>query len=178
MKLLLLFVLVINTLYPFGIRHFLLPKDGDKAEKSLITDMQNAKEKIDVAMFMVTNKKLANALKERAQKGKITIRLIADKSYDLSHKNSKLAKLLGLKNLSVYHSKGLQKNKKNKYGILHAKLVIIDDYITYIGSTNWTKSAFHYNREILMKITDQATTELYQNYFNDIQKHATPYKIK
>ncbi len=125
-------------------------------------------------MFMVTNKKLTNALKERAKKDNISIRLIADESYDTANqKISKVKNLLSQKNISLFHSRGLAK-KKNKFGIMHAKLVIIDDDIVYLGSTNWTKSAFHSNYEILVKITDQTTTKLYQYYFDEILGNAKP----
>jgi phosphatidylserine/phosphatidylglycerophosphate/cardiolipin synthase-like enzyme len=127
-------------------------------------------------MFMVTNKRLTNALKERAKKGKIDIKLIADKSYDKAHqKISRVKKLVSIKNISLFHTKGLSK-KKNKFGIMHAKLVTIDDDVVYIGSTNWTKSAFHSNYEILVKITDATTAKLYQYYFSDMLRQAQKYK--
>ncbi len=159
-----------------GIEFFFLPKEGTKAEQSLIVNINNAKKSIDVAMFMVTNKKLTNALKSRAERGNIRIRLIADESYDRTRsKHSRVRSLLSQTNISLFTIKGLPK-KKNKFGIMHAKLVIIDDSITYIGSTNWTKSAFHNNYEILVKIKDLVTTKLYQDYFNEILSKAQVYQ--
>jgi len=165
--------------FAYEIKHFLLPSDGNKAEKSLIYDIAHAKKSISVAMFMVTNKKLTSALKERAKKGKIDIKLIADKSYDAQHqKISKVKKLVSVKNISILSTSGLPKKKKSKFGILHSKLVIIDDEIVYIGSTNWTKSAFHNNYEILIRIKDSTTTRLYQYYFDEMLQKAIPYKVK
>jgi phosphatidylserine/phosphatidylglycerophosphate/cardiolipin synthase-like enzyme len=153
----------------------LLPKDGNSAEESLLLDIANSKKNINIAMFMVTNKKLTNALKQRAKKGKIDIKLIADESYDKAHKKiTKVKKLSSVKNISLFSAKGLRK-KKNKFGIMHAKLVIIDDKIVYVGSTNWTKSAFHSNYEILIKITDATTAKLYNYYFFDILEESKKY---
>jgi len=179
MRLFLIFFILIHALHAFEIEHFLMPKDGKKAERTITRDILGAKKKIDVAMFMVTNKKLVNALKERARKGEITIRLIADKSYDTSHlKNSKVFNLIGHPNIAVYRLQGLRKKKNPERGILHAKLILIDDKITYIGSANWTKSAFRSNYEILIKITDQATAALYQSFFDKMQNLAVPYDLK
>jgi len=176
MKKYLVIILFTQYLLSQTLEHFLLPKDGNSAENSIIHAIQNAQTTIDVAMFMVTNKKLTNALKKRAKKGKIQIRLIADKSYDFDHqKVSKIKNLLGYKNISVFTLKGLKK-KKNKYGIMHAKLIVIDNVITYVGSTNWTNSAFHTNYEILIKITDITTAKLYQYYFNDMINKSKKYK--
>lgn len=176
MKYIIVLIILFQGLNAQNIEHFLLPQDGDKAEKSLIIDIENAKNTIDVAMFMVTNKKLTNALKRRAKKGNIHIRLIADKSYDTQHeKISKVNTLSEKKNISVYHLNGLKK-KKGKLGILHSKLVLIDDSIVYIGSTNWTKSAFHSNYEILLKLTDNTTSKLYHYYFSDMIRNTIPYK--
>jgi len=176
MKAILILLVCFQISFSYEIKHFLLPNDGNKAEKSLIRDISNAKKSINVAMFMVTNKRLTNALKERAQKGKIDIKLIADGSYDKTHqKISKVKKLVSVKNISIFITKGLKK-KKNKFGIMHSKLVTIDDNVVYIGSTNWTKSAFHSNYEILIKITDATTAKLYQYYFSDMLEQAENYK--
>ena len=176
MRLIMGLILFIQFSVAYEIEHFLLPKDGNKAEQSLITDILNAKHSVDVAMFMVTNKKLTNALKKRAKQGKVVIRLLADKSYDVAHKKiSKVKNLVDKKNISLFHINGLKKKKK-KFGIMHAKLVIIDDNITYIGSTNWTKSAFHSNYEILLKIVDKTTAKLYQYYFSDMLANTIHYK--
>ena len=166
-----IFSLVIN-LNAYEIRHFLMPQDGKYAENSIINDIYNAKKNIKIAMFMVTNKRLVKSLIDKYNKSKIDITLIADKSYNKNNlKKSKLNMLSSKNAIKVYITQGLKK-KKNKYGILHAKLVIIDDNIVYLGSTNWTKSAYKYNYEIMIRIDDYTTAKLYTLYFNDILKSA------
>lgn len=178
MKLFLSIIILIQLSFAYEVEHFLLPKDGDKAENMLVKDILNAKHSISVAMFMVTNKKLTNALKERAKKSNIDIKIIADKSYDKAHqKISKVKKLVSQKNIKTFSLRGLSKKKKKKFGILHSKLVVIDDNITYIGSTNWTKSAFHSNYEILIKFTDSATAKMYKYYFDEMLSHAKFYSL-
>jgi len=175
-KFILLFLILTRAIFSYEIEHFLLPSDGSRAEKSLIYDIENAERNIKIAMFMVTNKKLVFALKERAKKGKVNIVLIADKSYNNQHeKASMIKKLQSVKNISLFIAKGLSKKKKGKFGILHSKLVIIDNNIVYIGSANWTKSAFHNNYEILIKIVDSTTAKLYQYYFGEILQKAAKY---
>jgi len=151
-KFILLFLILTHVIFSYEIEHFLLPSDGNKAEKSLMYDIGHAKKSIKVAMFMVTNKKLTNALKERAKKGKIDIKLIADKSYDAQHqKISKVKKLVSIKNISIFSTSGLFQKKKKKFGILHSKLVIIDDDVVYVGSQTGPNQLFIVTMKFLLK---------------------------
>ncbi len=178
MKHFIFFTLLTNLLFSYSIEHFLMPKDGSRAQESMIKDILSANKEVDVAMFMITNKKLVKALKERAKKGNVHINVIADKSFDIDHfKESRVKKLLDTKNIFVYHLRG-KKKKKKKFGILHSKLVVIDDKIVYLGSANWTKSAFKYNYEILVKIVDGVTAKLYKYYFEEMMQNACYLKGK
>ncbi|MEM1634094.1 MAG: phospholipase D-like domain-containing protein [Sulfolobales archaeon] len=50
----------------------------------------------------------------------------------------------------------------------HAKIVIIDGYIVFIGSHNWTESALTRNHEVSVVIYDQSVGESMIRYFEDI----------
>jgi phosphatidylserine/phosphatidylglycerophosphate/cardiolipin synthase-like enzyme len=47
----------------------------------------------------------------------------------------------------------------------HAKLVVIDDQIAFVGSSNWSKSAFEDNNEVNIKIQDRAAVRGMESYF-------------
>ena len=47
----------------------------------------------------------------------------------------------------------------------HMKLVIIDDYIVYIGSHNWSESGLYYNRESSIKIVSPEIAKVFKEYF-------------
>jgi phosphatidylserine/phosphatidylglycerophosphate/cardiolipin synthase-like enzyme len=50
----------------------------------------------------------------------------------------------------------------------HAKFVIIDDRIAYIGSSNWSISAFEENNEVNIKIEDQTVVREMESYFQEL----------
>jgi len=47
----------------------------------------------------------------------------------------------------------------------HMKLVIIDGYIVYVGSHNWSESGLYYNRETSVRIVNEEVAEEFENYF-------------
>ena len=50
----------------------------------------------------------------------------------------------------------------------HAKLVIIDDRIAFVGSSNWSKSALEKNNEMNVKIQDRNATRGMEVYFQEL----------
>jgi len=50
----------------------------------------------------------------------------------------------------------------------HAKLVIIDSRVVFIGSHNWTESALSYNHEASALIESQEIAEIFEMYFQSI----------
>ena len=52
----------------------------------------------------------------------------------------------------------------------HMKLVIIDSYIVYVGSHNWSESGLYYNRETSVRIVSEEVAEEFESYFWTIIK--------
>jgi phosphatidylserine/phosphatidylglycerophosphate/cardiolipin synthase-like enzyme len=52
----------------------------------------------------------------------------------------------------------------------HMKLVIIDNYIVYVGSHNWSESGLYYNKEISIKMVSSELAKEYEEYFWTIRK--------
>jgi phosphatidylserine/phosphatidylglycerophosphate/cardiolipin synthase-like enzyme len=50
----------------------------------------------------------------------------------------------------------------------HAKVVIVDEQIAFVGSTNWSRSAVEENNEVNLKITDKDVLEEIENYFEEL----------
>ena len=149
------------------IEHFFMPNDSELAQKSILEAINKSKYSIDIAMFMFTNKKIAQALiKKSKNSNENTIRVIVDKSF-YNSAESKVYRLSKARNIQIFLAQGLPK-KSNKTGLMHTKLLIIDDKIVYVGSTNFTKSAFSVNYEVLLKIRDKTTAKLYKLYLNQI----------
>lgn len=55
----------------------------------------------------------------------------------------------------------------------HDKLILIDGYITIVGSTNWSYYALERNNEASVLIKSKPVTEAFENYFEEILKFST-----
>lgn len=124
------------SLYSYDKIYF-LPDDAKKAKNDIISLINDAKKKIDIAMYNYSYKKFDKALKKVAKKG-VTITLIYGKT-DL-----KLSK-----DFVVIKPKRKQ----------HIKLAIIDDKMAIYGSSNWTKKSFKENYELINITNDKERVE-------------------
>jgi len=149
-------------------RIYFMPTDGDKAQKEIAFLMSHAHENIDIAMYSFTNSKFLKALKIAAKKG-IKIRIVADKS---SNKNQKffsiVPRLAKLRNIQVHLISGKGHGKYK--GIMHIKLLIVDNRVVAFGSANYTYSAFHKNYEILYLNDDWTFTRRFIPIFEKLWK--------
>ncbi|MCD6131918.1 MAG: phospholipase D family protein [Candidatus Hydrothermae bacterium] len=57
---------------------------------------------------------------------------------------------------------------KNFKNLLHAKLMLIDDNISILGSHNYTKNAFERNLEVSIIIFNEKLNKIYREYFENI----------
>lgn len=120
-----------------------LPDNSEGAEKvkSLIN---SAKKTIRVAMFTWTRMDFAQAILEAQDRG-IIAEVILDRNA-ASSSSKEIAKELFNQNVPVRVNTG--------NGLLHHKLMIIDDTILLTGSANWTYSAFKKNDDCFLIIYD------------------------
>lgn len=51
----------------------------------------------------------------------------------------------------------------------HAKLMIIDEHLTLVGSTNWTYYALTYNHEVSVLVRSREVAKELINYFNQVK---------
>ncbi len=52
----------------------------------------------------------------------------------------------------------------------HAKVLVVDDEVTVLGSHNWTFAAFVRNNESSVKIKSRPVAQQYISYFNSIKR--------
>ncbi len=58
----------------------------------------------------------------------------------------------------------------------HAKLVVIDDDLVSVGSTNWTGPALESGNEASVLIRSAELNKVYRDYVNGLLEHAAPYQ--
>ncbi|MBU4035918.1 MAG: hypothetical protein KKA35_05765 [Proteobacteria bacterium] len=146
----------------------LFNKEYDVEITSLI---QEAKESIYIVMYCIqpgenkyhpVHKVLQELFEARRRGVEIEVILeIDDKGGYLNEQNVKAKEILEKEGIKVHFDSGGT--------VTHVKLIIIDDYITVVGSHNWTYTAFALNNEASVVIEgSEVATEFYR-YFRTIR---------
>ena len=111
--------------------------------------------------------KLGKALTEASERG-VDVKVILENGWSYGG--------FEYKNIASYDKNWT--NYLEKYGVhvkcdwsnqtTHDKLIIIDDYVVIVGSTNWSQSALNYNHEANALIESKAVATEYENYFQNL----------
>jgi phosphatidylserine/phosphatidylglycerophosphate/cardiolipin synthase-like enzyme len=70
--------------------------------------------------------------------------------------------------VAVLNANGISAKKISVQGLVHAKLMIIDDNVVVIGSHNYTHNAFILNKEISVILTDFDNFSDFDNFFQSL----------
>ena len=70
--------------------------------------------------------------------------------------------------ISVFKKQKVQMKKPFTKGLMHTKLMIIDNEIAILGSHNYTMNAFTINNEVSVIIRDKEAVERLKKYFNNM----------
>ncbi len=127
---------------------YFLPRDASVAKKHIVSLLENADKKIDIAMYNFSYKKFNKVLKKVSKDG-IDVTIIYGKS-----------KLNFYKKIKLIDTKRKQ----------HIKLAIIDDKIAIFGSANWTKESFNENYEIISITNDKRKIREFVKIFKELKE--------
>ncbi len=161
-----MFFLIISI----SIQAFFSPGGG--ARNAIIRELSSARINIDVAMYILTDRELSNALASAERRG-VKVRAVMDGSEARKTNYSKHF-FLDKKGVDVRLDK-THKATKGKYpGIMHNKFAIIDGEVLITGSYNWTHSAEVLNDENLLIIKgDKELIQEFEKEFLKIWKRST-----
>ncbi len=130
----------------------------------------NAREEILITTpYFLPNESILNALKITAKSG-VRIKIIIPKKTDIKtafYASQTYLKSLLLSGVEIYYY---------TKGMMHAKIMIIDSYISTVGSTNMDHRSFNLNAEVNAFIIDNSIAEKLKLQFNKDLKHT--YKLK
>lgn len=145
---------------------------------SLMEDLSQAKQSIIIIMYLfkatghqsALPDRIVDMLQERHRQGvAVTVLLNIDqnnKMYgrtdDIDKANLSVAKRLEGRGVKVYFDSPCR--------ITHAKVVIIDKRIVYIGSHNFTQSALKYNHEVSVRVVSPAFAEELARYMEVLRQ--------
>jgi len=127
---------------------------------SVIEDLlQQARASVDVAVYRITNPRLARALGEARSRG-LQVRLLVDRNkYE---KNASTRELLA-ENSVPFHAIYGRKKKGSK---LHHKFAVLDGHVLLTGSYNWTIESEEQNYDHMLIIRDRKLVLAYQHEFD------------
>ena len=116
---------------------FILPNEK---EAPLLEEIKKAQKSIDLEMYLLSNKKIIQALKDAKKRG-VAIRIILEKNpYKLEWFNKKIFKEL--------KEVGIQMKWGNPdFRLTHSKFIVIDDQVAIIMTCNFTYSGFNTSRD-------------------------------
>jgi len=125
--------------------------------QKIINKISNAKMYIHVPAFIITHKKLTDALIDAHKRG-VDVKIITDAN---SAKNK-------YSTHSVMRNSGIPVKTENFAGTLHMKNIIIDGETVITGSMNFTKSGEQYNDENTLIIKDREIAGDFESAFQKL----------
>ena len=124
-------------------------------EIHLLNLLSKAKHSLDIAMFTVNNKNVAELIKDLFDKG-IKIRIITDsENIKMSSSNIYFLASIGI---------NIKTDDSVRYH-MHHKFCVIDESVVVTGSFNWTAQAVNHNQENLLFIENKELALKYNKEF-------------
>lgn len=114
--------------------------DNKKAMPALLDQIMSAKSSLKVAMFTWTHPELTQAIIDAHRRG-VEVTAVID------HNQGQGA---GAEVVHKLQEAGVPTYLSHGSGLLHYKMLIVDDAILVIGSANWTRSAFVRNDDCFL----------------------------
>jgi len=167
-----LFVIVTNIIAKtdkYDCKISFLP--DDKLLKPLLSDIENAKKSIYMAIYMFKTDDhkfnlstlIEEALYDALKKG-VKVYIIFDKG-----KGDDITTDFNEDTADELKRKGAIVQFDTPQKRLHAKITVIDEKIVYIGSHNYTHSAFKYNNEATVRVESEQLAKEVINYIKGLR---------
>ena len=134
---------------------YFCPEDNCSAR--IISAIGSAEESIDLAMYSFTLDSVAEALAGAERKG-VRVRVLLD--YTQSANEFSVDEALEDAGVDVY--------RKNGYGLMHNKFMVIDSGLVVTGSFNYSRSGDTKNDENLVFIYNENAAEEYSREFAEL----------
>lgn len=147
----------------------------DRPEKKLIELINNARTSIHAAVYMFTNKKIADALLQASRRG-VEVKVIVDKATIESDYGKALVLKQGGIDIVVFNPLKTSTFPSASYRffndkaysnvpLLHNKFAIFDKKIVFTGSFNWTVAANTRNQENVVVLDEEEVAKKYEAQF-------------
>lgn len=168
-----LLFLLLNPVFLFS-KSLVLFSPEDKITEKLIRFINESKSRIYAAVYMLTDKKIADALIKAKNERGIDVQVITDQSC-LESKFNKVdfLKENGIE-IFIFRSNRI-KNTNKLEKIMHNKFALFDNNV-WTGSFNWTVSANKKNQENVVCLDDENIYKKYEGQFEKLKKRCIKQK--
>lgn len=148
----------------------------DHPTDKLLSLIQQANTKIYAAVYMITDKNIADALINAKKRG-VDVKVIVDaSSVDSSFGKGILLKKNNI-DVFVYRSGVKKTATKMRFNpIMHHKFALIDNRL-WTGSFNWTKAANFKNQENVIITDNKKTYGKFEAHFQVLKKRCDHYGV-
>ncbi len=141
-------------------------------DKKIIRDINNSKESINLALYELTNRYIAQALIDAYNRG-VEVKVFTDDQT----RETEYEYFDELEDAGV-----AVEDDEDRYSIMHNKFLVIDSNITWSGSANYTVYAFYRNYENLVRVESKKVASIYKRKFDYLYNHLNismpPSKVK
>ena len=137
----------------------------DPMAESLCTLIGGCRERLDVAVFTITDDRVAEALASAHGRG-IAVRILTDDD-KASDRGSDVAELARA---------GIPVRFDQSHHHFHHKFAVFDDHSVLTGSYNWTRGAAEHNRENFLLTWDPAAVHSYAAAFERLWRELAPHR--
>ncbi len=148
----------------------------DHPTKKLIELIDSAKKTIHAAVYMLTDKTIAEALIRAKQERKVDVQIITDRITITSvFGKGHFLRENSVKTFFYDPTPPIKKSRAFFYAapaIMHHKFALIDNLL-WSGSFNWTRSANQKNREDVLITDNKEMHSLFKKQFESLKKDCT-----
>ncbi len=141
-----------------------------EALDAIVSQIDNAKKSIDIAVYDFTSRPLARAVVRAKNRG-VKIRIVLDR--EANGPKNRYTKYPFLKKNGIDVRFAIPHIAWNRKGLMHNKFAIIDRKTVITGSANWTASAFRINDENVLIIHRYDIANVYEKEFNQLWENST-----
>ncbi|MEW6567974.1 MAG: phospholipase D-like domain-containing protein [Chloroflexota bacterium] len=135
------------------------PDDG--VAEAILAELRGARSSIDLMAYAFTSDDIAQALIERAGEG-VRVRVVVE---------GRQAEATGAEYARLRQG-GLQARVYRGQGLLHHKVIVIDQALVITGSYNYTRSAEEYNDEAVLILHDPELAAWFSAEFDRLYRDA------
>ncbi len=136
---------------------------GRDGMHKLLSQIRQARERVDIGMYLLTDPKVVETLVEVAARGQVKMRVLLDSKMLETGLLDEVQRLWDA-GIKVYYFRGDRKS-------LHLKTAVIDGRTVWTGTANWTTGAMELNVEDMLVFESPDMARLYTEFLDGIQEH-------